>query len=162
MKYPNGCRYVGTFFENKRHGYGKVCYPNGLGIYTGYWKKNKRHGHGTMEFANGDMYKGEWVGGVACGVGTLVMLKKNSNSSVGSSSSRSAVAAGAAGAAESVEVYTGSFSNQKKDGRGIYKYPNGDVYEGEWSNGVQHGSGVMMFHNGGVERRVYYRGTLLK
>ena len=37
----------------------------------------------------------------------------------------------------------------KREGRGIYKYPNGDVYEGEWTNNVLHGYGKYTWNNEG-------------
>eukprot|EP00571_Detonula_confervacea_P011235 CAMPEP_0172298706 /NCGR_PEP_ID=MMETSP1058-20130122/1239_1 /TAXON_ID=83371 /ORGANISM="Detonula confervacea, Strain CCMP 353" /LENGTH=352 /DNA_ID=CAMNT_0013007993 /DNA_START=56 /DNA_END=1114 /DNA_ORIENTATION=+ len=135
MAYPNGCRYVGCFINDKRHGYGKCWYPNGLGIYTGYWKDNKKHGRGTMRYANGDVYEGEWMGDRPNGTGTLTMTEKG-------------------------ELYSGDFLNHEKHGRGMYKFKNGDVYEGGWKEDVRHGNGLYMFaKNRGTCREMYYNGV---
>eukprot|EP00584_Thalassiosira_punctigera_P020294 CAMPEP_0172551504 /NCGR_PEP_ID=MMETSP1067-20121228/40042_1 /TAXON_ID=265564 ORGANISM="Thalassiosira punctigera, Strain Tpunct2005C2" /NCGR_SAMPLE_ID=MMETSP1067 /ASSEMBLY_ACC=CAM_ASM_000444 /LENGTH=313 /DNA_ID=CAMNT_0013339305 /DNA_START=136 /DNA_END=1077 /DNA_ORIENTATION=+ len=135
MRYDNGCRYVGVFANDKRHGYGKVWYPDGLGAYVGHWRENKRHGAGTMSFANGDVYEGRWSADRPNGMGKLTMTNG--------------------------ETYTGEFVARQKHGRGVYRWPNGDVYEGEWAKDAMHGSGVMISANGDVCNRVYYQGVLL-
>jgi len=61
MNYPNGCLYTGNFENDKRHGFGKCWYPDGLGVYTGYWCEGKRNGLGKMIYANGEVYHGEWL-----------------------------------------------------------------------------------------------------
>ena len=43
MMYSNGCKYIGTFMNDKRHGYGKCYYPTTTSAtstsqYTGQWK----------------------------------------------------------------------------------------------------------------------------
>lgn len=59
MKYSNGCRYIGTFSNDKRSGYGKCWYPNGC-IYFGDWLDGQRCGEGTMLYVNGDVFVGCW------------------------------------------------------------------------------------------------------
>lgn len=136
MNYPNGCRYAGSFFNDKRQGFGKVWYPNGIGIYTGDWHDNKRHGTGSMIFANGDTYEGQWRVDEPNGVGTLFMKSTG-------------------------ELYNGGFVNRQKDGTGLYKWPTGDVYRGEYKKDVRHGAGRMVFANGDIEKRVYFQGILM-
>lgn len=45
-------------------------------------------------------------------------------------------------------VYQGSFKNGLKEGKGLYKYPNGDVYEGEWLNNEKSGYGIYKYSEG--------------
>jgi hypothetical protein len=37
--------------------------------------------------------------------------------------------------------YSGDTRRGKRDGYGIYKYPNGDMYQGEWLENQPHGKG---------------------
>lgn len=37
--------------------------------------------------------------------------------------------------------YEGEWKNDKRHGRGTYRYTNGDVYIGEWSADMRHGKG---------------------
>jgi len=135
MKYDNGCRYVGRFVNDKRHGFGKVWYPKELGIYTGHWHKNKRCGEGTMSFANGDVYKGQWSMDMPNGVGKLTLTNG--------------------------ETYKGDFVNQQKQGRGVYKWPNGDTYEGKWKKDVRHGAGLLISADEDACKQFYREGMLL-
>ena len=44
--------------------------------------------------------------------------------------------------------YEGYFKNDKKEGPGIFYYINGDRYEGQFKNGNYHGDGIFYFSNG--------------
>ena len=35
------------------------------------------------------------------------------------------------------DIYTGNFAAGKKNGIGKYNYSNGDIYEGEWKNDMK-------------------------
>lgn len=91
-----------------------------------------------MDYANGDAYEGEWMGDRPNGQGSLTMKDKG-------------------------EEYSGEFLNQKKHGRGLYKFANGDVYEGGWKEDVRHGKGLYMSADGrgSCSRVVYYNGVAM-
>ena len=38
--------------------------------------------------------------------------------------------------------YTGEYFDDKKEGYGIFEWPDGKKYEGQWLNGKQHGKGT--------------------
>jgi len=135
MKYDNGCRYVGRFVNDKRHGFGKVWYPKGLGIYTGHWHKNKRCGEGTVSFANGDVYEGQWSMDMPNGLGKLTLTNG--------------------------ETYKGDFVNHHKQGRGVYKWPNGDIYEGKWMKDARNGAGLLTSADEDVCKQFYREGMLI-
>ena len=63
-------------------------------------------GHGTKRWADGEVYEGQWKGGMREGRGTY----RHANG----------------------DVYEGQFKANKKEGRGTYRFVNGDVYEGEY------------------------------
>ena len=63
MRYSNGDVYVGTWFQNQRHEYGKIVYVAG-GEYEGAWTADKRGGpepglEGTLVL-DGERYVGLW------------------------------------------------------------------------------------------------------
>ena len=87
----------------------------------------ERHGSGTAAFANGDTYAGGYALGQRCGAGVYTS---------------------AAGA------YTGSYSENLRDGSGVMDYADGGRYEGSWSKGYRHGGGIYDFPNGD-----YYDGS---
>ena len=46
--------------------------------------------------------------------------------------------------------YDGEWDMDKWDGKGRYKFSNGEVYEGDWKQGVMHGHGKYTYLNGDV------------
>ena len=42
----------------------------------------------------------------------------------------------------------GEWVNGKKEGKGSYKFPNGDFYEGEWKNDQIMGEGKFIYKDG--------------
>jgi len=61
MSYRDGSVYTGNFEYDKRHGFGKCLYHDGLGVYIGFWANGKRNGLGKMVYSNGEVYYGEWL-----------------------------------------------------------------------------------------------------
>ncbi|MDM8546005.1 MORN repeat-containing protein [Candidatus Venteria ishoeyi] len=45
--------------------------------------------------------------------------------------------------------YDGSWKDGKKNGYGVYYWPSGNVYRGEWKDNQQHGKGTLTFADGG-------------
>ena len=39
-------------------------------------------------------------------------------------------------------ISTGRWENDERNGKGTYRYVNGDVYEGEWKDNKRHGKGI--------------------
>ena len=48
------------------------------------------------------------------------------------------------------DVYTGEFQDGKRNGRGTYKFVNGNQYQGEWKNHIPNGRGTYTFANGNM------------
>lgn len=42
-------------------------------------------------------------------------------------------------------VYEGAFLNDKKEGAGVYTWPNGDIYKGAFEQGKPHGNGTKTY-----------------
>jgi len=49
------------------------------------------------------------------------------------------------GLAQGIDNYSGQFKNGWPDGKGTYKWENGEKYEGEWKSGFRNGFGVFSF-----------------
>ena len=47
-----------------------------------------------------------------------------------------------------VNIYNGETKENKRHGRGIYFYPNGDIYEGEWRKSQKNGHGAYIYSDG--------------
>lgn len=44
-----------------------------------------------------------------------------------------------------VSSQIGEFKAGKRDGEGLYTFPNKDIYSGKWRNGKKHGKGTYRF-----------------
>jgi len=62
--------YEGNWSCDKRHGFGKMFFPDGS-IYEGGWVDDQEHGRGTLYLSNGDVYDGQWEHGVKHGQGNF-------------------------------------------------------------------------------------------
>ena len=47
LEWPDGRRYEGEYFEDKKHGFGTFIWPNGS-FYQGSWVDGKQHGTGIL------------------------------------------------------------------------------------------------------------------
>jgi hypothetical protein len=56
-------------------------------------------------------------------------------------------------------IYTGSFSDGKKNGSGKINMHSGDVYEGEWESDRYNGIGIMWYGNGNAYEGHFVRGS---
>ena len=54
--------------------------------------------------------------------------------------------------------YEGEYLNGKREGKGIYKYNNGDKYEGNYKNDLKEGNGTYKYKNGDVYTGEYKNG----
>jgi hypothetical protein len=57
MIYYSTQKYVGEFKDGRRHGHGRMAYPDGR-VDTGEFKQGKRTGHGTMTVPDGRIISG--------------------------------------------------------------------------------------------------------
>jgi hypothetical protein len=55
--------------------------------------------------------------------------------------------------------YIGDYLNGKREGKGVYKYNNGDIYEGEYKNDLKDGEGTYRFENGDIYIGHYKEGN---
>ena len=124
----NGCVYIGTVLQGKKHGKGTYTSASGE-IYDGQWENDKRHGKGKQIYAIGDVYNGQWENDKRHGKGTMMY--------------------------DGGSVFNGEWKDGNRHGDGRMIYSNGDVYIGEWKHELKgfnrHGKGrLYSFANGKV------------
>lgn len=177
MEYSCGDLYVGEWISGKRDGKGKFTDFSSGECSSGYWKDDMLHGDVKQVFKDDYMgrikFKGKFVKGKRCGMGTMEMLKgsyykgdwknnrywgtgelKYENGNI----YRGEFSKGQRKKGEMVYsrggVYTGQFKNERRHGKGKFVYPSGDVYDGQWKRGVWWGKGTLSFNDGEI-----YSGT---
>ena len=101
--------------DTAKHGKGQLT--SSAGKYKGDFKNDEFYGRGHMEYTNGDVYNGEWHGGVMEGRGSLV---------------------------RGGEEYDGNFKGGLKCGQGKMVYKDKTVYVGEWKDDLRHGCGKLI------------------
>ena len=99
-------------------------HPN---TYQGQWAKGRKEGLGE-HITEKTRYVGEWKAGMRDGDGTL-WTRPNRE-------------------AEWVRVYKGGWRQDKRHGRGVNFYANGDVYDGFFENGLRSALGKLFLANG--------------
>ena len=108
--------YKGDFFEDKKHGKGRMRYSDGS-VYYGEWKRDQRHGYGEYYYANGDKYCGHWQDDL---MHTPLIVKETDPDQ--------GVYVWACG-----DIYKGGFAKGKKYGEGRKDYiADGSIEQGHW------------------------------
>ena len=145
ITFPDGSKYVGEMQDSLKQGYGKMTWANG-DSYEGQWFADKIQGNGVFTWANGDTYNGQWVDNRRQGQGTMTEKKRGRvHRPVGS---EQAERAGHLQRNPAACPITGSWSNDRKNGNGVFKWPDGSHYEGEWKDDKRSGQGVMTSADG--------------
>ena len=60
--WPDGSKYQGAWFMNRREGFGKMAFTDGS-RYEGEWKNGKQHGEGTLTTPEGEVMQAKWING---------------------------------------------------------------------------------------------------
>lgn len=121
---PSGAHFEGEFKDNFPHGKGVYEDDKGKRFEVSDWQRGDMYGEVTITSPTGvQIYKGE--------------MKKNVRSGQGVYYDE----------AENVQ-YTGTFVDNKLEGKGSLKSDHGYAYEGYFSKGVETGEGVMTLVDG--------------
>ena len=138
------------------------------------------HGKGGYKFLNGSVYQGEMRQGNMHGLGVMKYAHNPSMHSVKKGGCTDVKGSGAVGVtvgtsgkqmapgeacglgdvlhghgqgqgvASEKDVYDGDWRDNRRHGRGIRRWPNGEEYSGEWVDGERHGKGTLKYANGSV------------
>lgn len=146
----DGSVYRGGFFNGKRHGIGRIDFPEkhfrGISVYAGFWEFDEMAGEAIIEYADGSQYRGRVTNGVPHGKGRKVSVE-GSYEGDWLSGQRSGYGLLKKG---NGDYYLGQWKHDKCHGYGIYQFSNRDRYEGQFRNGEFHGKGVYYYVSGSV------------
>jgi hypothetical protein len=127
--YENSDRYVGGFFNNKRHFSGTYFFVEGKSKgdrYEGEFKEGYFDGKGIYYFSNGRRDEGEFKVGEFHGQG----IQRH----------------------PSGESHEGEFKANKKSGFGVHVLPDKSRRVGEWVDGAAAGEGIYYLANGQISQ----------
>jgi len=124
---------MGNLLSPPKEGTGLTHKYESGDVYVGDFKDGQRHGYGIYTSVQGHRYEGEWFADQRHGIGTLTFATKSSDGK---------------GEPKWAGTYQGEWHQNLKQGKGVFKYQNGDVYEGSWSKGMKHGAGIYTYSSG--------------
>ena len=116
--------YEGEFFDNLKHGKGKLMDKHNNLIYEGFFVKGIRSGFGNKFHDNGMIRV----------AGLFQKGKLNGRGKQFDNTGKL--------------LYKGWWKNDQKDGRGTYYYMNGERYKGLWRNDKRNGIGAYYYKTG--------------
>ena len=133
FEFESGGTYDGEFIGNKKHGQGHWMHPDG-DYYEGQFFDNRHDGWGVYFSATtGKHYVGQWQNGLMNGWG-VYFFSPNED-----------------------EFFIGTYTEDKKDGRGLYKFATGQMRFQLWRMGelvecVEANPTVVQTHMAGVKK----------
>ena len=156
LKTPWGLgEYIGDFRDEEFHGYGRLEIPISFtqrAVYAGNWVRGQREGRGTHWNGEGKLYIGEWRTNKRHGTGSYFFnipeWKENEHTEFWLK--------------ENFENYTGDFIEDHFQGKGTYRWPDGQRYEGSFFASDKHGEGVFYYTTGTSRKQFWHYGDLLR
>lgn len=156
LKTPWGLgEYIGDFRDEEFHGYGRLEIPISFtqrAVYAGNWVRGQREGRGTHWNGEGKLYIGEWRNNKRHGTGSYFFnipeWKENEHTEFWLK--------------ENFENYTGDFVEDHFQGKGTYRWPDGQRYEGSFFASDKHGEGVFYYTTGTSRKQFWHYGDLLR
>ena len=156
LKTPWGLgEYIGDFRDEEFHGYGRLEIPISFtqrAVYAGNWVRGQREGRGTHWNGEGKLYIGEWRTNKRHGTGSYFFnipeWKENEHTEFWLK--------------ENFENYTGEFVEDHFQGKGTYRWPDGQRYEGSFFASDKHGEGVFYYTTGTSRKQFWHYGDLLR
>ena len=127
----NGVTLEGKFIDGFVTGKG-ILKNNIDNEYKGDFVKNIREGKGILKTSK-FIYEGDFKNNVLCGNGKINFI-------------------------EDGHFYEGEFNNNNIEGKGIFKWKNGDIYEGYMKNGKMDGYGTYKYFDGDFYEGYYING----
>ena len=148
-------RYEGNFSEGKFHGHGRfeqMISRTERAYYDGDWVMGMREGRGTYWNGVSGLYIGQWRDDLRPGQGAYFHgIKDWSPNKYTEYWLR-----------ENVENYSGDFVDDLYQGKGTYRWPDGQRYVGEFYANEKHGSGTFFYPTGTRREQVWRYGRLVR
>jgi hypothetical protein len=148
-------RYEGNFREGLFHGHGRfeqMVSRSQRAYYDGSWVMGVREGRGTYWNGVSNLYIGQWRDDLRHGEGSYFFgvsdwfPNKHSEHWL----------------RENVENYTGTFVDDLYQGRGTYRWPDGQRYDGEFFANEKHGAGTFFYPSGTRREQVWEYGRFVR
>lgn len=124
LELPNGDVFDGTFVRGRKDGTGRYHWSNG-DCYDGEMRLNHCDGYGVFESPRGVRFAGDWQGDVMSGPGVMQHVKENE-----------------------LFEYEGQWAENRKHGKGEFRWPGGASYRGSFASDQKHGIGVFKWADG--------------
>lgn len=135
IEFAEGGSYVGEFYRNKLHGYGKLFFPSGRLAYEGYFHQNKFHRYGKI-FVERPVH--------VSAINFLDFCPAEQTRVFDVETHRGKVE-------ETIwKYYEGEIQLGKRHGKGVLMFENGERFEGQFQDGEVHGSGIFYGKSGTV------------
>ena len=132
----NNISYVGDWKDNKKDGYGIIVYDN-KDKYEVFLINNHR-GTGKMTWETKKVLTGYVSGKINTENFTLENGSKIKKMAKGFFSIKTA----AATIGKILFIFR-KWKNNKREGKGLMTYSNGEVYDGQWQDDLRHGYGIL-------------------
>ena len=161
--------------DNLKHGSGVLTTP--YYILKGTWRKGEFTGWGKKYIRNGDVLEGKFVNGELNGKGTFknkdslyigefVNGKRSGKGDLrtekyhykGEFKDNKFDGIGSIEFLTEGHSFEGTFEKNEINGKGIYRWSNGDIYEGEMKNGKMNGKGKYTYIEGKIYEGEYVNG----
>ena len=142
----NGDVLEGKFIDGRVTGKGILKNAKG-NLYVGDFVESQRHGYGELD-TNRIHYKGQFLGDRLNGKG-IIHFKIEGHDYDGDFKDNEINGRGVFRWTNG-DVYDGLMTRGKMNGLGRYTYANGQIYEGNYINGVKEGKGRLTYPNGFV------------
>eukprot|EP00760_Papus_ankaliazontas_P035760 PhM_4_TR800/c0_g1_i1/m.8557 len=180
--------YRGEWEDDLPNGRGIMVFPSGS-VYEGDWCNGMPHGSGVLVHReNGEVVeeqRGTWVEGRPQGEGTTMYITPHVSAtgsltysdasptislsvpgslaiSADKASMKTSMERDAAGKDTTINRYTGTFVDGKREGSGVFLYEDGSKYEGQWVANERHGEGRFTHPNGTLYMGKFENGRLVK
>ena len=165
--------------NNQKHGFGQLITPKYILI--GTWRNNNFTGWNRESNYKGNYIEGKFINGVVNGKGILGNKKnkyigdfvnsiRNGKGELitdkfhykGDFANNDLEGYGKMKFLEEGHEYEGYFIANQIEGKGIFKWKNGDKYIGEMKNGKMHGKGKYYYSNGKIFEGYFINGVKQK
>jgi len=148
-----GIKYIGNFKDNKKNGKGKITYSGDSGFeYEGDWVNDVIHGYGVLKMKDNEKHTGYFKNGKRHGYG--IFIDKYGSIWEGTFKD-GAIIHGFFKTTDGIE-YTGEFSKNQFNGKGILKFLDGTKIISSFVNDNAYGYGEVYFNNG-----LFYKGNIV-
>ncbi|CAD8159648.1 unnamed protein product [Paramecium octaurelia] len=137
--YLDGSIYEGFKKNQKKNGQGSLYYSDG-GFYIGQWQNDVMNGYGSLYYPSGKLaYQGCWVNGKFQGKGMLFNENPKDCQDINYEDFDSI--------SDCWISYSGDFVLDKKQGKGVLIFTNGDRFEGQFKENMINGPGTFKSGN---------------